>query len=47
MSNLYKKKSGEIIISNPGKIIPNGLKDRYVINGWKIHKNLAQETGFT
>ena len=40
-----REKNDEIIISNIGKIIPNGLKDRFVIDVWKIHKDLAEETG--
>ena len=47
MSYLCKRKKGENIISNPVKIIPNGPKDRYVLDGWKLHKTLAEETGFT
>ena len=42
-----REKKGENIISNPVKIIPNGPKDRYVLDGWKLHKTLAEETGFT
>ena len=42
-----REKNWENIISKPGKIIPNGPKDRYVLDCWKIHKNLAEEIGFT
>ena len=42
-----REKHGISIKAQPGKIIPNGPKDRYVIDGWKIHSSLAIETGFT
>lgn len=42
------RKKGDVIMkANPGKIIPNGPKDRYVIDGWKIHKSLATESGYS
>ena len=42
-----REKHGISIKAQPGKIIPNGPKDRYVIDGWKIHSSLVNETGFT
>ena len=42
-----REKHGISIKAKPGKTTPNGPKDRYAIDGWKIHLSLAIETGFT
>ena len=42
-----REKYGISIKAQPGKIIPNGPKDRYLIDGLKIHLSLANETWFT
>ena len=31
----------------PTQIIPKGPRERYVIDGWKLHNTLALESGFT
>ena len=41
-----REKSGTIIKTTPLKIIPKGPKDSFVIDGWKLHKTLAEKTGY-
>ena len=39
-----REKCGTIIKTTPLKIIPKDPQDSFVIDGWKLHKTLAEET---
>ena len=40
-------KSGIVMNPEPKIIITKGPKERYVIDGWKLHNELVSITGFT
>ena len=42
-----KTKFGKLIKSNPKKIVAKGPKERYIIDGWKLHQELAKITGYS
>ena len=42
-----KTKFGKLIKSNPKKIVAKGPKERYIIDGWKLHEELAKNTGYS
>ena len=42
-----KSKAGKVIKPIQKKIISKGPKERYVIDGWKLHEDLANISGYT
>ena len=42
-----KLRTGKLIKPIPKKIITKGPRDRYIIDGWKLHQDLANLSGFT
>ena len=42
-----KMNSGKIIKSKPKKILTYGPRERYIMDGWKIHNELMLVSGFT
>ena len=41
-----KLKAGTIVKPTQKKIITKGPKDRYIIDGWKLHEDLAEASGY-
>ena len=42
-----RNKGGKNIKPLPTTIIPKGPRERYVMDGWKLHNSLAEKIGFT
>ena len=41
-----KLRGGKKITLCPKQIVTKGMKERYVIDGWKLHNELSESSGF-
>ena len=43
----FRQKAGINIKPSPTPIIPKGLRESYVVDGWKLHNKLVTLSGYT